>query len=499
MALNFKRSLIEKRARPTAAKDGLLARLQRFFTIEVWRFEPEGLTFLRRALRRASRLVFLTLNGFVGDRCIVRASALTYVTVLSIVPLLAFSFASVKGLGFYEDFRSGVVDPAVERLLPSIEVEVDGDPSAVPVLETPPLREPIEQLLTLVETTDLKGLAATGAVIVLWAIVRLLGTVEAALNEIWGVRRARSLVRKLTDYVSIVVIAPLGAVLMIGLTSATQSGAFGAFLDDTLGWGRLVRGVVRAAPLLAGWVVFTFVYVALPNTRTRFKSAALGGLVAAALWWLALWVHLQFQIGVAKYNLIYSTFAAIPIFLVWVQSSWLIVLFGAELAFAHQHERDYRREVAWREASAAASAGIALRSMARIVQAFLAGDPAPTAEVLASELSVPVQPVDDAMDALASVGLVAAVGDEDEPGWLVARDPEGIRAVEVLEALEGEHQAAPAAPTGIDREVQRVLDRLSEERRASIHNLSLRELAQRGARELDVDQAGLGEAEPQPS
>src|SRR5688572_7421788 len=326
------------------------------------------------------RLSFLTVSGFLNDRCTVRASALTFVTVLSLVPLLAFSFAAMKGLGFYKDLSDKVIKPGIERMLPTdkaapteVATEVSpageagpGSGETAPLAS--PLRESVDKLLALVEGTNFLALQFIGLVVVVWAVLKLLGTIEDAFNDIWGVRRARSFVRKVTDYLSIVVIAPMFLVVAVGLTSAAKTSAFGVFLENQLRLGWLIGFGLRLMPLLAGWVAFTFLYMAMPNTRTRLSSSALGGFIAGTAWQVALLLHVEFQVGVANYNVMYSTFAAVPIFLVWVQLSWVIVLFGAEVAFAHQHELDFRRVVGWREATPAMRASVALRVLVRAVE-----------------------------------------------------------------------------------------------------------------------------------
>jgi len=523
----FKRSLFEDEEHPFLRR-GWIGRAYRILSEEIWRLEPEPRGLLRRALRRTGRLAFLTASGFTSDRCIVRASALTFVTVLSLVPLLAVSFATLKGLGFYTEFRRTVIEPALDGILPHekgddraaaesgsqrparvqdpAQAAAGGDSEPVstagagPPASTPQatsLRETIERVLDLVEKTDFTKLSAIALLVVLWAVLRLLGTIEAAFNEIWGVRRARSLVRKLTDYLAIVIVTPMFLVVAVGLTSADQTEAFRKFLDETLGLRALVELGVRLMPLLVGWAAFTFFYVALPNTQTRLRSSALGGLVAGTAWQVALVAHVEFQVGVANYNKIYSTFAAIPIFLVWVQLSWVIVLFGAELAFAHQHERDYRRVVGWRQATPAMRAAVALRLLSRAVAAFSEGRGALSEEQLASDLGVPSAAVEEVTEALEQAGVVAPAGDPQEGRWLLARDPARVRVADVLEVLEGagERRALPSI-SAEDRASDRLLAALVEERRGSAFNLSLRELAQRGAApELE----GGAQAQPRPS
>ncbi len=486
MSQGFKRSLFDRRSRPGRPRKGFLARAYRFFSEDIWHLEPAPLTATRRVLRRISRLGFLTLNGFNSDRCLVRASALTYVTVLSLVPLLALSFAMLKGLGIYKRFREQQLAAWLDRFLPL-------DPES---LQPPPLRDALERMLGFVDSTNLNALTAVGIVVVFWAAIELLGTIENAFNEIWGVTRARSLVRKITDYLAIVVITPVLLVAAIGLTSAAQSYQIVQVLERDLGLGVLMGLAVRFAPLLAGWAAFSFLYMAMPNTRTRLSSSLIGGLVGGTAWQIVLWLHLEFQIGVANYSAFYSTFAAVPIFLVWVQVSWSIVLFGAELSFAHQHEHDYRRAALWRSATPARRTAVGLRVIARVAQAFRSGLPAPSTGDLERVLSLPAQPIDDALEACESARLVARVATaEGGSAWLPARELSAIRVAEVLEALDGARDLPGyIEPSPLDRASERLLEGLLNERRSSVYNLSLGELCERGeALARQPDPAGLSQ------
>jgi membrane protein len=516
----FKRSLLDASDRPLLRR-GWLGRVYRLLSEDIWRLESSELSLVQRILRRTGRLGFLTVSGFLGDRCTVRASALTFVTVLSLVPLLAFSFAAMKGLGFYENLRDTVIKPGIERMLPTVEsasaASTAGEPATSTTSEpatsaepeqgsdhlTPasPLRESIDKIFNLVETTNFLTLQFIGLIVVVWAVLKLLGTIEDAFNDIWGVRRARSFVRKVTDYLSIVVIAPMFLLVAVGFTSAAQTSAFGAFLEHQLQLGWLIKIGVRLMPLMAGWVAFTFLYMAMPNTRTRLGSSALGGFVAGTAWQVALLLHVKFQVGVANYNALYSTFAAVPIFLVWVQLSWVIVLFGAELAFAHQHEHDFRRVVGWREATPAMRASVALRVLVRAVEGFLSGRGALSADETAQTLGVPAQAVDEVLEALRTAGVVESAGEPEAGRWLVARDPSSVRASDVLQVLEGTNTRGQlASKTGGDRAVDRLLEALELERRESAYNLSLLELVDRArALERDSEPAGLGAARAQPS
>ena len=482
----LKRSFVEHpRLRPFFTQ-GLPRRVFDFFAEDVWHVDLGRLEPFRRALYRTARLVFLTGRGFVGDRCLFRAAALTYNTVLSLVPLLAFGFSILKGLGAYATFQTRLKEEYLDEMLPS------GD-----------LRAMADQILATVEATDVGKLGVLGLLVAAWAVLRLLNTIERSFNEIWGVQRHRTPVRKLTDYLSLVVVAPIFLVIAVGATSAAKSNSVIEFLNNQLPMQWLTALLFSLMPLVIGWIAFTFVFMALPNTRTQFSSAAIGGFVAALLWQLALWIHVQFQVGVANYNAVYASFAALPVFLVWVQVSWVIVLFGAELAFAHQNEAAYRRVAGFRSHGHAVKEVVAVRVMTRICAAFLHGREPREADGLARELELPPQPVDEALDGLRDAGLLAAVG-EGERRFLPARDPGTISLKHVLDALKGRGDRPGLAARGpADRTVDRWLASLEEELEGSVHNRTFRELALNHPLEEPTESGeeteGLGETSVQPS
>lgn len=489
---------------------GPAARAWRFVTRDVWGTEPEGLRPLKRRAYRWSRVLYLTLRSFTGDRCMLRAAALTYTTVLSLVPLLAFSFAILKGLGFYKELREEHIDPYLDQVfgaLPPEPVSATKSESAVETAQTglAQLRGGFDKVLDLVDQTDVKGLGALGLLVLLLAALRLLSSIEEAFNEIWGVDRPRRWIRKLSDYLTIVIVTPILLVLAVGLTTAVQNAGFVEFLHAHLPIDLVVEVVVRLAPLFIASAVFTLVFLVMPNRRTRLRSALIGGFVAGTLWQIVLEVHIAFQIGVANYNAIYAGFAALPIFLVWLQLSWQIVLFGAELAFAHESEREYHgyaslaasepRRQAFKEQ-------VALRALVRIADAFLAGAPPLDASTLGKEIGVHPRDVDDVLSELARSGIVSHAESEDrsQPTWLPARSPERIRVADVVSVLRGDGEPGPRARGELDRHVERLAAKLDEEARTSAFNLSLRELVDDARRRaVPESDAALHEPRVQPS
>ncbi|MGB9080265.1 MAG: YihY/virulence factor BrkB family protein, partial [Desulfuromonadaceae bacterium] len=251
--------------------------------------------------------------SFTDHQGPLRAAALTYTTVLSLVPLLAIAFSVLKGLG---------AQNALEPLLQQIA----GDSE-----------ETISRIIAYVNNTNVKSLGAIGLVLLILTVISLMGSIEEAFNAVWGVRETRSVQRRFSDYLSVVVVGPILLLAATSMTSSLQSQWILLWLIQNTYLGDAILLLFRFLPYLSVWIAMVFLYIFIPNTRIRFASAVTGGVIAGTAWELAQWGYFHFQVGVANYNAIYGTLSAVPIFLVWIYTSWLIVLFGLEIVFAHQH------------------------------------------------------------------------------------------------------------------------------------------------------------------
>ncbi len=445
---------------------------RRFFSTDVWSVELGGVPTFKRLFYRLARIAYLTVRGVDENRLLMRASALTFITVLSLVPLLAFAFSMAKGLGFYDRLLHDVIEPFLNETLGATD---GGEPAAGE------LRHAIDQVLAFVQDANVTSLGGFGLAILLYTVIKLLGSIEGAFNDIWGVHRARTLVRKVADYLSIVVIVPILLITAGTVTTAAQSEEAVAYVREQLGLGTLVEIYARFSSLVAVWLGFCFVYLFMPNTRVRVRSALLGGIVGGTLWQVAQVLHVRFQVGVANYSAIYSTFAALPIFMFWLYMSWVTVLLGAETAFAHQNEPAHRQITRARAHDQVFLERLGLRAVLRVALRFLRGDPPDRASTLAAELQVPEPSLQRVVDRLVSAGILARTGeDEENPGLLPARDLDRLRVHDVLDAV-GERLGNGSLPTAepVDRTLAEVLDHLEEERAATPHNLTLRALAER--------------------
>jgi len=461
---------------PSRARLGLARRLVergvRFARRDLWLLETTALPFVLGLLTHVARVLMITVRGFFRDRCLQQAAALTYVTIFSLPSALAFVFAVGKGSNAYGDLRTRVILPFLDA---TFGAPAAGGPDASQASTgAGMLRAGIDDLFQLIERTDVKAMGGIALALMLYSMLKLLGAVEGSLNDIWGVKRARTLLRRVSDYIAIVVITPVFLLLATGATTFLE-GSFALQRTIPIGFG---GASVRLLPLLAVWFGLTFVYLTLPNTRVRVPSALLGGLVAGTVWQGIQVLHVAGQIELARYNAIYSGFAAIPMLLMWMYLSWSVFLIGAELSFAFQNEPAFTSMARTGKVDQRFKERIAPRLAARVTRAFLAGQAAPSAGELAGELGVAPRTVTQVLEALVGANLLARTSVGVDDGFLPARDPATITVLDVLAALRREEGAGEPPVRGrLDERIERVLEALEAEGRRSLSNHTLSELA----------------------
>lgn len=501
------RTAAAKRKRPGVKQQA--TRLQRFFTETIWLADLASMPRWRAFLYRVARVLSLATRGYFRDEIAFRASALTYTTVLSIVPVLAFGFAIAKGLKFDEKLRTETIDPFLDSTFgpaqqgPSPppgtpEAAADEGASGAEAQGPTNVRGVIVKILDFVNHTNVTALGAIGALILVYTILQLLGTIERSFNDIWGIERQRSFIRKVSDYLTMVVITPIFLFTATTLTAAAQSNAFVTFLSEDLGLEVVIRLLLRLAPLFSMWFGFTFLYLVMPNTRTKISAALIGGIVGGSLWQLAQVAHVKFQIGIANYSALYSTFAAFPIFLVWLYLSWVIVLVGAELAAAHQNESLHERTVRTQAPPHVMKEILALRALKKVAEAFTTARKPWTASALSERLGFPQPIIEQVMGRMTEAGIVASTGDERDAGYVPAHDLDSITVKQALDALKGGESRVEFPPDErADYRAEAVLQGIDRAVERSEWNLTLRQLIAedgggKGARTLPRADGGGG-------
>lgn len=442
----------------------LFERLRDFFAEKIWAVRVADLRRGKALLYRSSRIGYSTVRGFFANRLTVRAAALTYYSVLSVVPFLAFAFAILKGFGAYASFIETTARPYLRQTF-------GGNPE---------LLGSLERILLFVDRTGVSTLGAVGLLLLVYTCVSLLSSVEDTLNEIWGATTKRSFLRQVTDYVTLLVTTPLLVVAAGAVVTAAQSSRVVLFLRDALGLGGVIDFLLHFTSLAVVALAFFAIYTILPNVRTRPASAAIGAAVAAVLWQLALVLYVRFQVGVSSYNALYSVLSAIPIFLVWTYISWVVVLIGAQVAASHQNERVVRQRFRARRADQELRETLAVVVAAHVARDFLAGKPTSGAAALADLLEVPALTIEEILDALVRAGLLAQAATGRVVRYLPTRELDTIRVRDVKDALRRDAQAE-AVRAEVERHIepalQRVLRAAEEESRSSPQNVTLRELA----------------------
>lgn len=348
----------------------LFKRLTHFLNHKLWRVRIDKLDKKQGILLKQLRIFSLAIKGFNEDKCLLKATALTYYTLFSIVPLIALAFAIAKGFGFQERLEADLLEKFNEQ-------------STI-------LNQAFMYADSLLQTTKGGVIAGVGVVLLLWSVMKLLGNIEDSFNEIWEIKKGRTWVRKITDYLSILLIAPIFLIISGGLSVMLKTQVSNA-LSHVQILSPLSILVMKLFALSLLWGLFTFLYMVLPNTKVSFKAAALGAVVSTLLFELVQWAYLSFQIGAVQYNAIYGSFAALPLFLIWIQYSWFIVLFGAELAFANQNVDHYELESDIINISDRYKRVIALMISNHVVKNFNEGKPALTAMQISEKLDLPVR------------------------------------------------------------------------------------------------------------
>jgi membrane protein len=438
-----------------------IQRLKSFFQEDLLQGDPADRSRFKRALYRHVRILYGAVQGFLDNRCALQASALTYTTLLSLVPLLALMFAILKGLGVQNQLQPILL----EKLSASSE-------------------EIVQQVIGYIDKTDVKALGAVGLVSLLATAISLVGNIELALNRIWGVQRPRSLGRKFSDYLSVLLTCPILFVAALGLTSSIQNVSIVQWIVDLPGMSHLVLILAFLSPYVLMWIALTFIYNYLPNTSVRLASAFYGGVVAGTLWQLAQWGYIHFQIGVARYNAIYGAFAQLPIFLVWLYTGWNIVLFGAVISFAHQNPRKEAQELSVSDAPYSFREELGLKLLWLIGKNFDEGKDPYNAEALAQKLAAPVKIVGEILEQHCRAGfLIPAAREPQEHIYLLAKPPEKLRLDVVIEAMRqyGGNDLKIKRVDGED-ELKKTLDLIAEERREALSHVTLRDfLSQKSA------------------
>ncbi len=345
------------------------------------------------------RIFVLAVKSFREHNCPLHASALTYLSLLSIVPLLALAFGIAKGFDFTHELEM--------EILKNFEGQQE-----ISIF----FQNIFIQANEMLARTKGGLMAGLGLVLLFYTIMKLMGSIEASFNTIWAVKKPRTLLRKFTDYLTMVVIAPIFVFITSSLnlyinTELTELTTKNELISY---FGPIIEFVLGFSPYFLIWMLFTLIYLILPNARVKYEAAIIAGIVAGTMYQLFQWGYINFQVGVSRYNAIYGSFAALPLFLVWLQSSWYILLFGAEISYSFQNVNKFETVNKLEELSVNARFTWALSVLYIIVRNFHRQEPPVSISYLAEKLETSRPFIRQVTDFLVKSGLINTLHAVDE-------------------------------------------------------------------------------------
>ncbi|MBI5504830.1 MAG: YihY/virulence factor BrkB family protein [Deltaproteobacteria bacterium] len=421
----------------------------------VWNELPADCSPPRAAVQHGARVAWLAVQGFRSDACALRSCALAYASLMAFVPVLAVSFAFLRGFGW-----SG------QRLEPML-------------LERFAMLSPeaVATIISYIDNTSIAGLGVIGGLFVVGSALSVMRQVEDSLDLIWGNPRPRGLVRRSADSLVLLVAAPLLLALAASVTAALRTAVYLAWLHDLGGVGPVLSALTRLVPYGVVCGLFTFLYAFLPNAEVRLRSALAGGIAAGIAWQVAQNAYVAFQFGMRNYNAIYGTLAQLPVLMLWMTTSWFIVLAGAELSAVVQNFATLRREQRATKPGTAARERLALALVCELAEAAHARRAAPTLDQLSHLLDAPLREVTEVVVRLSAAGLVHMGGDEQAYCFL-SLAPSSVALERVVAVARDEGQGARSggveAPTA--GSLRDLLGALESSRRRALGAASLADL-----------------------
>lgn len=424
-----------------------ILKARKFLETEIWRIKEQELPFLYSQSIKYTKVFLITGKKFWKEGIYLRASALTFYSLLSIVPVFAMAFGIAKGFGF-------------EKILEKqIKTQLFGVVSP----------EVINKIITfsnnLLMSTKGGMIAGIGLIGLFWTIIRVIGNIELAFNEIWGIKKQRSFGRKFSDYLSAMLICPVLLILSSSATVFIKTQLVHMMTRFSLiGYlSPIIFFSLKFLPLFVLWALFTFLYIFLPNTKVQFSAGLFAGIIAGTIYQIAQWAYLTFQIGVARYNAIYGSLAALPLFLFWLQISWIIVLIGAEFSYAYQNIDLFELEPEVKKVTPYGCAIIAIAIVREVAKNFCEGKGPLTESDICKTLMIPRSVALKAIDILIASNLITLVskeGDEkDQIGFHPSIDPHSLTLSQIIDMLIG---TVKELPFGDKEKIGAVFNRVSQ-------------------------------------
>lgn len=360
---------------------------------------------------RTIRIITLAGRKFRTDKGLMKATALTYYTFFSIVPVVALAFAIAKGFGLEKELENDILNnnPQYAFVLTNV----------------------FEYANKMLQAAKGGVIAGAGVLLLLYSVLSLLNNIENVFNQIWEAPQIRNWFRKIADYIAIMIFAPIFLVLSSSATILLQTKISSLFFSSAAVIG------IKIVSLGLLVLIFFFLYKTLTNVFVSAKSAFFGAFWAAVLFELLQWIYINFQVGVSRYNAIYGSFAAVPLFLLFIQYSWFVVLLGAEIVYAHQHVDKFELETEINNLSSRLRKIFSVMILNKVLNRFIQHNKGITIVELSSQLDLPNRLTQNIIQDLIETEFIIEVKQEDnDPLYLPLKPDYQITVSALLQALD---------------------------------------------------------------
>lgn len=401
------------------------------------------------------RISYGVIRDLSEGQLTLRAMSLVYTTLLSLVPLLVVSFSVLKAFGVHKEVEPMLFD-FLGRMGPQ-GIEIG------------------ERIMDFVDNVKVGVLGSIGLAVLFYTVISLLQKIERSFNHIWRVGEARHLSRRFSDYLSVILVGPVLMFTAIGITASIKNTAVVEYLSTVMLIGETIDLVGRLIPYLLIIAAFGFVYVFMPNTKVRPASALIGAAVAGLLWESTSWAFASFVATSANYAAIYSSFAILVLFMIWLYLGWIILLVGADVAYYHQHPRILSSATACHCIEQRQREQLVVQVMYLIGLRYHEGQPARTTDELANILQRPPEQISSIMHTLSDAHLVCETNDS-HTSWVPAREMDTIKLIDILRAARGAKVPLTLPHGNLQTATSHVSERVEHALESSLNNETLKDL-----------------------
>lgn len=491
-----------------------------FLTLGIWRVKVKSRPKHEFFLITVLRIIILSLKEFNKDLCQLRASALTFYTLISIVPVLALAFGIARGFNVDDTLKKQILNAfdakaviatnivsgynvvtnyvtiarkkkpkmlitynyalvtnSYEKVVPENASQEDISDDKFFGAQFVIIEKAFEFTNRALQNVSGGIITGIGIVLLFWSVIKVLGQVEHSFNAIWGVTKSRHIGRKFTDYLSVMILAPILLAMSNSINVLIKSRLNIVF--DQFHFLSIFEPALKLISYLFIWFLFAFTYIFMPNTKVKLSSGIIAGIVAGTIFNLVQWFYISFQIGMSKYNAIYGSFAALPLFLIWLQISWIIVLYGSELAFAYQNVDTYEFEPESMNISHSYKRLLILFTAHTIIKRFINAEKPMSDAELSKSLDIPVRLMRQILDRLVEADIICKVvhNDDENFSYNPAIDVDKLTVGFIVKAIDNHgDDTFPVNETPAFHKLSQIIDDFQKLIQNSPENLKLADI-----------------------